>query len=115
METSWITGRGKERKHRFVSLFQYTTETEVVAFTEILRNALRKYLAAHGPDPYGTLREYLTSDLATPKPNVDTFYYHFDADDARQWGEWYGSMLAPWILRFVERPESNDDWARRAL
>lgn len=96
-------------------MFQYTTDTEAAAFTDILRSALRKYLDARGPDPYGTLREYLTSDLAAPKPNVDTFYYYFDEEDARKWGEWYGLIMESWISRFVANPESNDDWAWRAL
>jgi hypothetical protein len=115
MTVIWIAGRGKDRDQKYVSLFQYTTESEVTAFTEIQRNALKKYLAAQGPDPYGTLREHLTSDLAIPKPNVDKFYYFFDAEDALHWGEWYGSILAPWISRFIDKPESNDDWAWRVL
>jgi hypothetical protein len=115
MTVNWITGRGKERNQIYVSLFQYTNQYEVSNFTEIMRYALKKYLDAHGQDPLGILREYLTSDLAVPKPNIDTFYYYFDADDAQRWGEWYGAILDSWINRFLEKPESNDDWAWRVL
>lgn len=115
MHVNWITGRGKERKESRVSLFQYTTEAEVESFTRILRNALKKYLAAGGPDPYGTLRDYLTDETALPRPNVDTFYFYFDAHDATTWGTWYGSVIGPWISRFVDAPESNEDWAWRVL
>jgi len=72
-------------------------------------------LKAGGPDPYGTLRDYLTSDLAEPKPNVATFYYYFDKEDSRLWGEWYGSILDSWKSRFEESPESNREWADRVL
>lgn len=115
MHVKWITGRGADRKVAYVSLFQYTNELEVASFTEIMRNALFKYLGAGGQDPYGSLREDLTSDLFPPRPNIDTFYYYFDAEDARRWGEWYGSILDSWIQRFIANPESNDDWAWRVL
>ena len=115
MHVYWITGHGKEQKKAGVSLFQYTTEAEVTSFTAITQGALKKYLNAQGPDPYGTLREYSTSDLAAPKPNVDTFYYYFDTEDAQLWGSWYGSLLISWVSRFLANPESNDDWVWRVL
>jgi len=115
MHVYWVTGRGKERTKSLVSLFQYTTEAEVAAFVEILRNALGKYLDAGGPDPYGTLREHLATELAIPKPNIDQFYFYFDEEDARQWGRWYGSLLGPWASRFAAMPETNEDWAWRVL
>ena len=98
-----------------MSLFQYTTEEEVAAFTEINRTALEKYLTAGGQDPYGTLREIAGSDRAVPKPNIDIFYFYFDNEDARRWGEWYGSIMESWTSRFVENPESNEDWCWRVL
>jgi hypothetical protein len=57
----------------------------------------------------------LGQSAIVPRPNVDTFYYYFDADDARKWGVWYGSLIEAWISRFVENPESNEDWAWRVL
>jgi hypothetical protein len=115
MCVAWVTGRGKDRRRDMVSLFQYTTAAEVASFAEIQRDALVKYLGSGCPDPYGTLREYLTSDLALPKPNVHVFYFYFDAHDAKRWGEWYGAILDSWVSRFEQQPEINEDWAWRVL
>jgi len=111
----WTGGRGSYREEHYVSLFQYTTDDEVEKFTFILRGALQKYLAAGGPDPHGTLKEALTDDIVVPKPNVDTFYYYFDEDDAVAWGQWYGGVIGPWVSRFIESPEANEEWAWRVL
>lgn len=111
----WHQGTGKAKTISEVSLFQYTTASEVDEFCALQVRALEKYLGSGGPDPYGTLTDQANDREIRPKPNTADWCYYFDEDDARSWGTWFGRLMSPWIERFVTSPESRDDWCWRVL
>jgi hypothetical protein len=112
---SWQTGRGQTKRVAGVSIFQYTTEVENGTYAALQRRALRKYLEAGGSDPSGTLTEEANDLGRKPRANFEEWCYYADSADAREWGLWYGNVFGPFIERFVENPESLEDWCWRVL
>jgi hypothetical protein len=48
-----------------------------------------------------------------PRPNIEQWFYYFDADDAAAWGNYFGSFMTSWMHQFNQRPESRDEWCSR--
>lgn len=111
----WQRSRGNEKNVSEVSPFQYTNESEIASYCALQRHALEKYFNQRGEEPYGPLAEYLINPLWVPTPNTGEWCYYFDSEDAKNWGAWYGNLLALWTERFLASPETLEDWCWRVL
>ncbi|KFN50905.1 hypothetical protein P873_00725 [Arenimonas composti TR7-09 = DSM 18010] len=93
-----------------VSLFQYTTAAEVDAYVAVEDRALANFVA--GNPAAATL---FPPDLRRPAPNVAQWCHYVTRDDVRAWAQWYAGLIPLWIPRYLDAPESLEDWCWRVL
>jgi hypothetical protein len=115
LTATWSHGKGPQRKHDYVSYFQYTTDAEAAEYADLQRRALSKFLRQPGKDSMKRLFDYVTDPSQVPRANFDEFAYYFDEEDACAWGMWYRNSLPGWVARFVAAPETHEDWSWRVL
>jgi len=115
LTVTWSHKKGNERLKDEVSFFQYTTEDENEAYAKLQRQALERFLSHAGKEGLRSIFNYAADPKWLPRPNFDDFGYYFEEDDAQAFGAWYGTMITPWVFRFIEAPESRNDWCWRVL
>ena len=98
-----------------VSLFQYTSESDIAAYAAYQRRALQKFLQYPGNASRRDLFPYAADIAWLPRATDEEWCYYFDADDVYAWAEWYCHILPLWLERFVKTPESRHDWTMRVM
>src|SRR5262249_38830161 len=110
LKITWSHGKNPPRKD-YVSLFQYTTDSEAKEFASLQRAALEKFFRQ--PEKDALRQIYAYEPDRVPRANIEEYHFYFSAEDARAWGQWYATILPAWTARFTSSPESNEDWAWR--
>jgi hypothetical protein len=98
-----------------VSLFQYTSETDIASYAAYQRRALQKFLEYPGNASRRDLFPYAADIAWLPRATDEEWCYYFDADDIYAWAEWYCHILPLWLERFGKAPESRQQWTMRVM
>jgi hypothetical protein len=112
---TWSRKAAGESRSDGISWFQYSSDRERLAFANLQRSALAKYLAQPGKEPMRSVYNYSNDPQWLPRANFDEFSYYMDASDAFVWGSWYASQIDEWCARFEAAPESFNAWCERVL
>lgn len=112
---TWNHNRNGVAVDEDVSLFQFTTESEIAAYAAFQRRALQKFLEYPGNAARRDLFPYATDIAWLPQATDEEWCYYFDADDVYAWAEWYCHLLPQWLERFAAAPESRLGWTMRVM
>lgn len=112
----WSHLTGAERTREPLSFFQYADPGLVEGAVTLQRSAIQKYL--RGRYEHESEREKWIAKFDPfhkPVPNIEQWFYYFDAADALSWGRYFGGFIGKWLESFNQHPESLDSWCARVL
>jgi len=99
-----------------VSFFQYADESTVDDAVALQRAAIGKYFR-NRYDAVEEREQWIAKydPFHRPLPNIEQWFYYFDASDAASWGQYFGGFIGSWLHNFNQHPESRHEWCRRVL
>ena len=113
-EWNHSTAAGKVQES--LSFFQYTDLRLVDEAVALQRTAIDKYLRGRY-ERENERQQWITKfdPFHRPVPNIEPWFYYFDAADASAWGRYFGGFVGQWLECFNRHRESLDSWCSRVL